>query len=134
MSQTPGDKSVQSAVARSEALWNNLGQRISFLAARTGQRIQSTATSIREEANRKDLPKTDSTGQSSVPPGAQTEESAQLATARAEQMVDRLGQRINYFTARTGLQVQKARARMREEAEDIWAEAQHIRHRNEHTS
>jgi hypothetical protein len=36
-------------------------------------------------------------------------------------------QRLSLFAARAGLQIQKATARAREGAEDIWAEAQSIR-------
>lgn len=47
---------------------------------------------------------------------------------RAEVMVDQLGQRLGRFLSAAGTQLRKATARAREEAEDIWAEAQHIRH------
>lgn len=130
MSQTPGEQSSQSAVARSEELWNRLGQRIGRFATLTSQRVQNATTSIREEADRIDQPETAPGKKSTVPVIAQAEESGQLATQKAEQMVDRTGQRINHFTAVSGLQVQKATARLREEAEDIWAEVQSIRHQN----
>jgi hypothetical protein len=60
------------------------------------------------------------------PPG-QENGPYQPATQRAEEMVDRMGQRLGSFTAMTGLQIQKSVALLREEAEDIWAEAQSIR-------
>jgi hypothetical protein len=46
---------------------------------------------------------------------------------RAEDLVERLGQRLGHFTALAGFQIQKAPARMREEIEDMWAEAHSIR-------
>jgi uncharacterized protein YbjQ (UPF0145 family) len=46
---------------------------------------------------------------------------------RSEELVDRMNQQLGHYTALAGLQIQKAMARMREEAEDMWAEAQQIR-------
>lgn len=51
--------------------------------------------------------------------------------ARAEILVDQWGERVGKFLSGAGYQLRKAAARAREEAEDIWAEAQTIRH-NEH--
>ncbi len=38
-----------------------------------------------------------------------------------------MAQRLGLFAALAGLQIQKTAARVREEAEDLWAEAQNIR-------
>jgi len=46
---------------------------------------------------------------------------------RAEDMVDRIAEKVAQFTASFGRQLLRMGARAREEAEDIWAEAQHIR-------
>ncbi len=51
------------------------------------------------------------------------------ATERAEQIVDRMAQGIGRFTALAGLRIRKVAALTREEAEDMWAEAQSIRQR-----
>ncbi len=48
-------------------------------------------------------------------------------TERAEVVVDRLGERVGQWLSVAGYQLRKAAARAREEAEDIWAEAQAIR-------
>ena len=56
-----------------------------------------------------------------------------LPTERAEVVVDRLGERLGHWLSGAGHQVRKAAALAREEAEDIWAEAQAIRH-GEHAS
>ena len=48
-------------------------------------------------------------------------------TERAEALVDRLGGRLGFFAGLTALQLRRATARAREEAEDLWAEAQSIR-------
>ena len=49
------------------------------------------------------------------------------ATQRAEEIVDALGQRVGALTSAAGFALLKFAARAREEAEDIWAEAQSIR-------
>ena len=49
------------------------------------------------------------------------------ATHRAEEMVDRLAEKVAHFTAAFGRQILRLGARVREEAEDMWAEAQSIR-------
>jgi len=46
---------------------------------------------------------------------------------RAEEMVDRIGQRIGHYASVAGTEILRFAARAREEVEDIWAEAQHIR-------
>jgi hypothetical protein len=124
MSQTPGETPKQPATVRAEALLDNAGQRIGLFAALTAQRLQNAATHIREEADRLDQPNT-SPGEN--PEIARTEESGKPATERAEELVDQLAQRIGHFAALTALQLQRAAARAREEAEDMWAEAQNIR-------
>lgn len=51
------------------------------------------------------------------------------ASARAEELVDQAGERLGYFATLVSQRVQWAVARAREEAEDIWAEAQNIRNK-----
>ncbi len=46
---------------------------------------------------------------------------------RAEEMVDRIAERLSHFTSVWGRKLLRVAARAREEAEDIWAEAQSIR-------
>jgi len=53
------------------------------------------------------------------------------AMERAEVLVDRLGVQLGHYLTIAGHQLRKAAALAREEAEDIWAEAQSIR-RGEH--
>ena len=50
---------------------------------------------------------------------------------RAEELVDRMGERIGHYVSFLGRGVLKLAARAREGAEDIWAEAQEIRHREQ---
>ncbi|HYW09108.1 MAG TPA: hypothetical protein VE913_19265 [Longimicrobium sp.] len=49
------------------------------------------------------------------------------ATARAEQMLDGAGERVGHFAAIAGHRLRTAAALAREEAEDLWAEARHLR-------
>jgi hypothetical protein len=46
---------------------------------------------------------------------------------RAEVLVDRLGERIGHYVALFGFKLLRFAARAKEEAEDIWAEAQSVR-------
>ncbi len=48
--------------------------------------------------------------------------------SRAEEMVDRVAARVAQWTSSFGRTLLRFGARAREEAEDMWAEAQHIRH------
>jgi hypothetical protein len=130
MSQTQGG-SDKPPVARADELLNNLGRRIGLFSGLAGQRIRSTAVNMREQTRRKDQPEAAAGGKSSQPARAREEEAAQpeteKATAKAEELVEGMAQRLGLFAALAGLQIQKTTARVREEAEDIWAEAQNIR-------
>ena len=130
MSQTPTEKPDQPATARAEELLDSVGRRIGLFAARAGQRIQNTATYVREQADHMDQPDTADSEKSHQPAIAGAEEKGQVAMEKSEEMVDRMTQQLSLYTVRAGFQIQKAVARMREEAEDIWAEAQHIRQEN----
>ncbi len=46
---------------------------------------------------------------------------------RAEEMVDHIAERVSDFTSRWGRRVVRVFARIKEEAEDMWGEAQSIR-------
>lgn len=52
------------------------------------------------------------------------------AMERAEYLVDQLGARLGQWVGTAGDRLQRLWARAREEGEDIWAEAQDVRHRN----
>ena len=56
--------------------------------------------------------------------GSQDEPSSPPDYARAEEMVDQMGQAIGVYATRLGRRLLKGFALAREEAEDIWAEAQ----------
>lgn len=130
MKQTPEGQPSQPATARAEELLGNLGRRIDLFAAQAGQRIQQTATALREEADRMDLPSTQEGEQTHSPGLARAEMQGKIAVDRAEEKVDRLGQRLGHFFGLAGFQIQRTTARLREDGEDIWVEAQHIRRRS----
>jgi hypothetical protein len=129
MSQTQGKKPEQPAVVRAKEAVNRPGRGIGLFAGLTVQRIQSAATSLQERTKSKVQLKTEEEklGQPAISPA---EEPAKLAQERAEKLVDAMGQRPGRFAAFVRLQVRKAAARAREEAEDVWAEAQNIRHKD----
>ena len=60
-------------------------------------------------------------------PEPQDERPSRAATERAEEMVDRMGEQVGHFASLLGLRVRRMAALAREEAEDMWAEAQSIR-------
>jgi hypothetical protein len=55
------------------------------------------------------------------------EEARRQTMQRAEELVDRLGEQVGQYVSAFGHNILKWAARAREEAEDIWAEAQAIR-------
>jgi hypothetical protein len=131
MSQPQRDQPTQPPTVRAEELFDRMGQRIGYFTALVIQRIQRAATSIREEADRPSQPQTVPGAESNGTAVVRTEEAGRPATEQAEEMVDRVGQRLSDYTALAGLQIQRAAARMREEAEDMWAEAQNLRRQND---
>ena len=57
----------------------------------------------------------------------QGDRSGREATARAEELVDRVGESVGHLASLAGWRILKAAAFVREEAEDVWAEAQSVR-------
>ncbi len=68
-------------------------------------------------------------GQSDAAKPSATQTAEQTTTERAEEVFDQIGQRIGTFMLVARDQAVRLGARAREEAEDIWAEAQHLRGR-----
>ncbi len=58
----------------------------------------------------------------------QDDRSGRVATARAEELVDRMGESVGHLASLAGWRILRAAAFVREEAEDVWAEAQSVRH------
>jgi hypothetical protein len=137
--QDKGPHPNQPPVARAEEFVDRMGRSIGLFAGLTGQRLQRTATVIRQEVQHARQPTTAPGEQSKQPETARPEECAQSArpaaekrTEQAEQKVDQAAQRLALLGAAVSYQVQKTAARIREEAEDMWVEAQHLRHPNDH--
>jgi hypothetical protein len=136
MEQSKDEQSAQPAVTRAEDFIERAGFRVGLFAGLAGQRIQSAPASLRtaftrmrsqsgppamnREAAQPDRPATTE----------RAEEADRQATEKAEVLVDRMGERMNGIATLGNLYVLKAVAYLREEAEDIWAEAQSIRRKN----
>ena len=109
---------------RAEQALSQAGERIGRLVGLTGLRIQQAAQSLRAEADRMDEPAAARRGN-----GRKARKAPEIspATARAEEIVDRLGQRMSHWATLNGLQARRTMARLREDAEDIWVEAREMR-------
>ncbi len=111
-------------IERAEQALSRAGERIGRLVGLAGRRIQQAARSLREEADRMDEPET---ARHEHGPKARPVPKGQPATARAEELVDRLGQRMSHWAMVNSQQAKRAMARLREDAEDMWVEAQEMR-------
>lgn len=98
------------AAERAERLLDGAGEQIGRFVSLAMRRVEGWTGA--------GAPDEDATG-SAIAAGA--------ATERAEQLLDGVGERVGRFAAVAGRQLRKAAALAREEAEDIWAEAQQVR-------
>ncbi|MEO7021687.1 MAG: hypothetical protein ABI234_16155 [Ktedonobacteraceae bacterium] len=132
MSQTQEKKTSQSATTRAEELLNRVGKGLGVFAASTSQRVQDAATTVRERVDQRNQP-TATHGEKpsqAKPASPSTHEAKEETMERADELVSRVEVRMSYITSLVSLNIQRTTARLREEAEDMWAEAQHIRHQN----
>jgi hypothetical protein len=109
--QTPPPEEQPGLMTRAEELLDRLGQRFTETRKRVSETLEQQARNAQQ-------------GQQSD--GAST-------TARAEEMLDKFGHRVGYFGVLASHQLRKFAARVREEAEDMWAEAQTMHHPTEPT-
>jgi hypothetical protein len=138
INQQHGELQSHSAGEHPNTLVNRMAHSIGFYAARTYLGIQNITHLTREEADRLDQRKTKQIEPSDQSAQPSEQESAQATspakeehpsrTSRAEAMIDDLAQRLSSFTAMIKLNFQRTTARAREDTEDLWAEAQNIRH------
>jgi vacuolar-type H+-ATPase subunit H len=128
MGQEKGEESIPSPVVRAEQLVDRTEQRIKSFLANAGQRVQHTASSVREDINQTGQPSAAQQEQHDFSATPQAEGTEQPVMERAEKMADSMGQRIGVWTSIAAPPIMRVTARMREGAEDIWAEAQQIRH------
>ena len=111
MSEPQNGTGTTALLDRAGTLLNNLGTRLTEAKSKVADKIASSPTS---------------------PAGIEAEaqtvvESETPALARAEETMDRLGERLGVFAASLSHRLRKAAALAREEAEDVWAEAQDVR-------
>lgn len=129
-------------VERAELLMTKWGFGVGRVIGTTRHRLQNIMTSVRAEADRIDQPKpqalnrrhaasTKAAQEKSVTSAQNTEGQV---TVRAEQLVDDISQRVGAFMLMTSYQLRRAGAFVREDAEDIWAEAQSIRNQRKQPS
>lgn len=124
MTQTREGDVPRPATERAEDIFEQAGRRLGLLAGQARQRLQQVAQAIRAQADQGDQP---AAGAAHRKNRARTERNGAMkpsATERSEELIDLLGQRINHWTMVNGLQARRAMALLRENAEDMWVEAQ----------
>lgn len=94
---------------RAEEMLNRLGQRFTDMRSTVGKAFEQRAQQRQG-------------GASGGPAGP-----TRPATERAEETLGGWGERVGYFAGVAGLRLRQWGARAREEAEDLWAEAQSVR-------
>jgi hypothetical protein len=131
VSQNSQGTTSPTAVERAEHLWENVEQSIKTFTLHTGQSIWQTTTSLPQKFSQHEHPSAES---SVSPSNSSSDEATEVPNPptmeRAEQMVGAMGQRLSQWTSGAGLRIQRTTARMREDVEDMLAEAQSIRQRN----
>lgn len=137
MSQATEERSRQSATAveRAEGLISRMEQSIASLPAAVSQRAQQATTRMGEQMKQtRKAGNSGSGGQEAQPKqsdqsgqSGQSNQPNQPAMERADHAVDDMGQRIGLIAAVVSLQTRKISARVREDAEDMWAEIQQVR-------
>jgi hypothetical protein len=113
---------TQPVTERAEELLTRAGRRLGLFAASASLRVQQTASVVRERAEQqtRSLKET-------RPPTASTDQAREESLERASEVVQQMEVRLSHLGTSLNKAFQKGTARLREEAEDIWAEAQHIR-------
>lgn len=122
MSQTSEERPGQSATAveRAEELISGVEKRIGSFTTFVGQRVQQTTTRIRKREKQSGTAQEEKSNPQAAEPG-------HSAMEKADQMVGDMGQYMSLIATIASLQTRKTTARVRENAEDMWAEIQQIR-------
>ena len=112
MSEPQNGTGTTAILDRAGTLFNSLGTRLTEAKSKVADKVASSSPT--------------------PPAGMEAEaqavvESETPALARAEETMDRLGERLGVFAANLSHRLRKAAALAREEAEDVWAEAQDVR-------
>lgn len=109
MNEEQRTTSERPATDRAEEMLGRLGQRFTDMRTNVGRALEERA---RQQA------KARANGGSG---------DARSASGRAEDTLTDWGERVGYFAGTAGLRLRQWGARAREEAEDLWAEAQTMR-------
>ena len=113
MSDPQNGTGAASTVDRAKGLLDSLGSRLSETKARASEKIAGLPAATSEAEAQLD---------------AEAKHVAESpALARAEETMDRFGERLGVFAANVSHRLRKAAALAREEAEDVLAEAQALR-------
>lgn len=134
INQHHGEQPSHPVVEHPDAFVNRMAHSIGFYAARTYLRLQNITHLGHEETNgqhqerREQTAPSDQSAQQPQQATELTEEQNKPVTTKAEEKLDDLTQRLSSLTATLKFNFQRTAARAREDAEDIWAEAQNIRH------
>lgn len=115
---------VNNAIQRAEGLVDQAGERVGHLAVLAAQRVR---TLTRRNYEHEKVVTPPAVVKATSVQGKDAEPDLSAALERAEGMVDRAGERVGHLAALLGRRIQVWGGRAREEAEDIWAEAQNIR-------
>lgn len=130
-STTQRTLSGQAATERAEELLGKWEQQARMLVAvvrqQLGTAIAGTQTADVQSSRQERASAAQPGEETSAPSTEATHPAPRPAPERAEAILDAWGQRIGRSASLTGQRLRKAAARAREEAEDILAEAQHIR-------
>lgn len=125
MTQTEEQASTSVPRERAERLVNRAGEQLGQLAGRAALRVQHVAQGWRKEADEIDAsdvaPEKPAPGEIGTP---DTRQKSSATQERAEEMVDQFLHRASAWAAGSNYQARRTFARLREDVEDIWAEAQ----------
>lgn len=113
---------------RTEQLLSQAGERLGTLIGRTIVGFRRSMQALRAEADQLDVPESAPAKQSTGKTDSRKDLAESPAVERAEELVDQTRQRAGQWMEVNGLRVRRAMAFAREELEDMWVEAQQMRH------
>lgn len=123
MTQARESDAIPSATRRAEQIATVAGSQLGTWVGLTTRRFRQAAQTLREEAKRMETPASATTKQTTARQPAADQN--QPALERAEALVEQMGQ----WAVEGSGQMQKTLARLREDAEDMYVEAQDMRSR-----
>jgi hypothetical protein len=140
MTQSQEAKTTLPATVRAELLVNTAGERLGTLAGTLVERFRQVRHAQQEQADKTSLPEGQSRSEETWKvqsveagqPAMMRGETHPPAMVRAEEMVGLAGERMAHWTKDSNLQIRRAMAFLREGTEDMWVEAQNLRHQWEH--